>query len=540
MEGTTVNLPLGSITVARKHSPLSLELTASFLINSETITLGLNQLTATGLFQHSKDGNLWMAKSGSCQLVFKTFINGQLPDPNVINPAIISSLIGMAAECPDEDEKTETSYFLCHPDLSSETIVPPPVTCVKFKGLVCKINLQIDASWRAGGRRRPSTKANEEPIQVEPEPPVAEESGPGKRRNPRWITRAANVKYADTSRQPDRKARLDTQPDSTNSESDAVILLSISKEEQKEMALFLDVALRKLIGVKHTSPGVKITEDTQFPSLIEIAPAVWNIRYLQSMTAHAKTIPAISNGIARLRNARSATLREKVNRLLGAEAVSSTPSHPDNLEDGIRKEVEKRLWLLCQTSIRVEPIVKNSKRKVKGDGEVPADTLEEEILEKFTQLTEDGWANHHHSFLAYDYPFDLFEEGTDTDMETDTDAVEYEYQYELGNATLLEDGEGWLSEDHTEEETYGESELDLGNDDREVMALYEPHPSSEGDYVYADGLGNLHPIPRHQAIQAGQIDGLAGDELPFEEEYYEEEFGDAEEYLGGYLQWDFA
>lgn len=100
MEGTTVNLPLGSITVARKHSPLSLELTASFLINSETTTLGLNQLTATGLVQHSKDGNLWMAKSGSCQLVFKTFINGQLPDPNVINPAIISSLIGMAAECP--------------------------------------------------------------------------------------------------------------------------------------------------------------------------------------------------------------------------------------------------------------------------------------------------------------------------------------------------------------------------------------------------------------------------------------------------------
>lgn len=181
----------------------------------------------------------------------------------------------------DEDEKTETSYFLCHPDLSSETIVPPPVTCVKFKGLVCKINLRIDTSWRAGGRRRPSTKANKEPIQVEPELPVAEESGPGKRRNPRWITRAANVKYADTSRQPARKARLDTQPDSTNSESDAVILLSISKEEQKEMALFLDVALRKLIGVKHTSPGVKITEDTQFPSLIEIAPAVWNIRYLQ-------------------------------------------------------------------------------------------------------------------------------------------------------------------------------------------------------------------------------------------------------------------
>lgn len=97
MEGTTVNL--GSITVVRKNSPLSLELTASFLIDSDTTALGLNQLTATDLFHHSKDGNLWMAKSGSCQLVFKTFINGQLPDSNVIHPPVISSLTGMAAEC---------------------------------------------------------------------------------------------------------------------------------------------------------------------------------------------------------------------------------------------------------------------------------------------------------------------------------------------------------------------------------------------------------------------------------------------------------
>ena len=97
MEGTTVNL--GSITVARKNSPLSLELTASFIIDSEPASLGFGQPSATDLSQHFKDGNLWMAKSGSCQLVFKTFVNGQLPDPNVINPAVISSLIGMAAEC---------------------------------------------------------------------------------------------------------------------------------------------------------------------------------------------------------------------------------------------------------------------------------------------------------------------------------------------------------------------------------------------------------------------------------------------------------
>ncbi|KAJ4404252.1 hypothetical protein N0V85_004910 [Neurospora sp. IMI 360204] len=528
MEGTAVNL--GSITVARKNSPLSLELTASFLIDSETTALGLNQLTATDLLQYSKDGNLWMAKSGSCQLVFKTFINGQLPDPNVINPAIISSLIGMAAECslweeiglqlrakhltlpfgsPEEDQKPETSYFLYHPDLSSEMIVPPTLTCVKFKGLACKVNLQIDTSWRrAGEAKRRSKKVNEEPP-VESEPPMVEESKPDMRGNSRRIMRAANVKYTDTSQRLAKKACPVTQPDPANSDSDTVILLSISKEEEEEMTLFLDAALRKL-----------------------------------SMTAHAQTSPAIANGIARLRNARSSTLREKVGRLQGAEAeaVSSTLEHPYDPEDGIRKEVEKRLWSLCQTSIHVEPTVKINKRKAKVDGEAPADTQAEEMMEAFTQLTDDGWVNHPPSF-GHDYPFDLFDQGTDTDTETDTDAVEYGYQYQLGNVALFEDHAEWLPEDYSEEETYGEREVDFeGDDDGEDMELGELQPSSEGDYVYADGYGRLHPIPRDQALQACQIEGptLTSDELPFGEEEDHEEFGDPEEYLEGYLEWGFA
>lgn len=261
------------------------------------------------------------------------------------------------------------------------------------------------------------------------------------------------------------------------------------------------------------------------------------------MTAHAQTIPAIANGIARLRNARSATLREKVGRLLGAEAeaVSSTLGHPYDPEDGTRKEVEKRLWSLCQTSIHVEPIVKINKRKAKVDGEAPADTQAEERMEAFTRLTDDGWVNHPPSF-GHDYPFGHFDQGTDTETETDTDAVEYGYQYQLGNVALFEDHAEWLSEDHSEEETYGEREVDFeGDDDGEDMELDELQPSSEGDYVYADGFGRLHPIPRHQALQACQIEGptLTSDELPFGEEDHEE-FGDPEEYLGGYLEWGFA
>ncbi|KAK3397314.1 hypothetical protein B0T20DRAFT_500964 [Sordaria brevicollis] len=573
MEPTAVKL--GSITVARKNSPLSLELTSSFLVDSETTStaLGLQQLTAIGLARHSKDGNLWMAKSGSCQLVFKTFINGQLPDPNVIDPAIISFLIGMAAECSEQEEQdrkpAETTYFLCHPDLSSEMIVPPTITCVKFKGLMCKLNLRIDTSWGSKAGRKPKRGSSKKPVEEETvqepeEPSVAGETQPaGKRRNPRRVTRAADVKYTDiVARKPAaRKANT-----SVNSDSDQVILLSISKEEAEEMALFLDVALRKLVEVKHNSPGIKVfSGDADFPSLIEIAPAVWNLRYLQSMTAHAKTIPTIASGVARLRNAQAASLREKVSKLSGASGAeppsNNSPSHAaeGNLEEAIMKEVGKRLWTLCQTTIRVEPTVKTgSKRKVKVDEkEAPADTQaeeEEEVTQEeyFSQLTDDGWVDHHHyPPLTHDYLFDSFEEpGTDTDTGTDSDVFEYDYKHQpIEDITLFQEHAEWLSEEcYGDEDPFGESELDHASDDGDnMMALDELQPSSEGDYVYADALGRLHPMPRHQAlqVQAGQVESLTGNELllPFdekEEEDYEDIDDDLEEFLEGYLGWGFV
>ena len=171
------------------------------------------------------------------------------------------------------------------------------------------------------------------------------------------------------------------------------------------------------------------------------------------------------------------------------------------------------------------------------------DTQTEEILEEFTQVTDDGWVNH--PSLVDDHPFALFEQ---TDTDTNTDVTEYDYQYhQLGDVTPFEDdAESVFDDGHSEEEeiyNFG-GELNLWNDDGEDMVLDElGQSSSEGDYVYADALGRLHPIPRHfQALQAGQIDdsALLGGELAFAEEYFEEESEDPEEYLEGYLECDFA
>jgi hypothetical protein len=48
-----------------------------------------------------------------------------------------------------------------------------------------------------------------------------------------------------------------------------------------DMACLLDSALRKLIGIRRISAGLRIVKSTQAHSLIDIAPAVWDLQYLQ-------------------------------------------------------------------------------------------------------------------------------------------------------------------------------------------------------------------------------------------------------------------
>jgi hypothetical protein len=53
-----------------------------------------------------------------------------------------------------------------------------------------------------------------------------------------------------------------------------------------DMASLLDLALRKVIGVRGSSPGFRTLKGTSLPTLIDIAPAVWDLQYLQVRTTN--------------------------------------------------------------------------------------------------------------------------------------------------------------------------------------------------------------------------------------------------------------
>ena len=56
---------------------------------------------------------------------------------------------------------------------------------------------------------------------------------------------------------------------------------SLVSEAIADMTHLLDFAFRKLIGVKGSSPGLRTIKSVVSPSLIDIAPAVWDLQYLQ-------------------------------------------------------------------------------------------------------------------------------------------------------------------------------------------------------------------------------------------------------------------
>lgn len=55
-----------------------------------------------------------------------------------------------------------------------------------------------------------------------------------------------------------------------------------AQDYRGDVSLLVKAALNKLLGVKKITPGVRVARDLAGPSLIDIAPAVWNIRYLQA------------------------------------------------------------------------------------------------------------------------------------------------------------------------------------------------------------------------------------------------------------------
>ncbi|KAK4190018.1 hypothetical protein QBC35DRAFT_544117 [Podospora australis] len=514
-----VGIDLGNIEVIPKNSYFSLTLSASCSLSLPSAWKATPD--AIALSQASSAGDIWISKAGSCQIEFSTLLNGSPFDESIFGEEAIPVVAHLAAECrvwqniglelrakhtPKTyyaEDPTTSAYLLHHPDLSSGLIAPSHIPGAGFEGLKCVIDYQLHTE----GPEDPPDWVDH--TALEPSSPdrhlveVPPNHAHNLRRNPR------RSKKAEIAQEDLVKATSKTLPLSGSCSKSArqnpdegQTVVSNMEFGIEGMSYLLDTALRKLLGIKKASPGLKTTRSIEGPSLIDIAPAVWNLSYLQSMAAHAKIIPTISSGIARLKNARSARLREKLDRFAGRQSFGD--SHPQRLkqDDYTQNDINERLWLQCQTTIREDP----SKRpNAQGEQDRPPE-------KRPKQFEYSGWE------LAEYSPQPTY---ADDDDANDLSWEEHNRYHDLESAESHYSGVDRYQHD---EETHaviiayddGHDELtnemlaEVDNEDtgshlptyvpfeelEDEPSAVEITDSSEGDYFYTDGYGNI--IPFHE------------------------------------------
>lgn len=402
-------------------------------------------------------------------------------------------------------------------------IAPPDVPSAQFEGLRCEVNYSFGSAKSQTRNKPPRTQQT--PADALDLVGDAEETPPShtycRRGNPKRSRKAVVAREGMDNAGPGALSAPSSRSHDNGEQQD---LESLVSEAIGDMAHLLDFAFRKLIGVKGSSPGLRTVRSMVSPSLIGIAPAVWDLQYLQArphvqpslnladcghktMVVHAQVIPSISAGIARLRNARSTRLREKVAILARRRTLGEGDQISVDTEEDITDELKKRLWLLCQTRIRPEPS--------KG----PCFTrkaAEDAVKQPPSQLAlaEQG-------LIVPPYYIDDLDDNDLVDTESYDLMVDYD-----SYATLPEVLPGPIHPEIGSPLQAGESRM---LDDGEPSTDQWTH-SSEGDYFYTDGQGNVYPIERQTGPEADQIDWPSDPQLGGSGEFYHEDEDELEEH----------
>ncbi|KAI0833013.1 hypothetical protein F5Y06DRAFT_307442 [Hypoxylon sp. FL0890] len=130
--------------------------------------------------------------------------------------------------------------------------------------------------------------------------------------------------------------------------------LNQARQRWNDAAYLAQMALQITIGVKERIRGLRIVHLDAQPSLLQLAPAIWNGHYLKAMTFHVAKFPIISNIIATVSRGRSPALRRKsIKLLIGSDEEGAGAEIDINI---YRNSIHKRLWNLVQTEL--EPTIR--------------------------------------------------------------------------------------------------------------------------------------------------------------------------------------
>ncbi|KAI1376064.1 hypothetical protein F4677DRAFT_445778 [Hypoxylon crocopeplum] len=127
------------------------------------------------------------------------------------------------------------------------------------------------------------------------------------------------------------------------------------RRQWDEVAYLSQMALVVITGNWQPVSGLELFKLDMGPSLLDLAPAIWNAHYLQALTVHSNTFPVVSTILAAACRGQSPSLRRKSANLV----VNAVQSNSSPVDTGAgtklhvyRNSIQQKLWDLAQKTLK--------------------------------------------------------------------------------------------------------------------------------------------------------------------------------------------
>ncbi|KAI0385364.1 hypothetical protein F5Y04DRAFT_276698 [Hypomontagnella monticulosa] len=351
-------LELKAFELSGRDTSSSLSVTCLALISE----LPSSEYSPEDLYQSIQSKQLWLISPGVCRIQIIVDQNRMSNLGNEEEAEFLEHLAEAICRCsvwsnlgvtikredihyqPLYDGAPNLYFIVEHPDKSSVLLSPPHSPTGRFNGIECLFRYYTDSSE---GSQPDTERSDMSDVDV-----------------------GRDFTEADLPLQdPDRINETYESALPSHCLEDPAIYGPQNQDRVRwdDAARLAQMALCVIIGIRKCMQGVRVSHLNTKPSLLELAPAIWNAHYLKMMTLHATSFLIISNILASSSRGQSPSLRQKSEKLLLNDDVPDKDS-PVDMEIGAnlgtyRNCVERRLWNLTQTTL--EPTIRAKKPAIR-------------------------------------------------------------------------------------------------------------------------------------------------------------------------------
>ncbi|KAH6996768.1 hypothetical protein EDB80DRAFT_882925 [Ilyonectria destructans] len=351
-------LPLPVLQILLKQENLEIVVTSSFCLDLPSRIANIK--TIDQLLVEVKKSHLWIARTGNCHIEISVAVND---DPILENEQLdtfsrsikhcdVWNRLGLRLEY-ERNTPTQlpglTSFSIQHPDLASALAPPTGSATARFRALILSVNvLKAKAQPPRTGRQRQANK-RKRPYRVKEEeaPPGAsgfDEMSLALDLDDRLAVEnfITSLNFASQSGMADQKLIIEEALNIVNNSTLVGVMLE-----------------QLMLAPSKKYRGIQVLRGLSTRCVTRLAPGVFHIPYLKTISDRTDFLKVIGTSLARMRNAESPGLRQKTTELSLPETREQTPSTEwDDIVHGI----EKRAWDVLVTDLKLPPLKERARK----------------------------------------------------------------------------------------------------------------------------------------------------------------------------------